>query len=323
MKIPLLKKKKKIKKLNIITRKFLQIKTINLKKEIKQKMKYNSKKKKKGNKGKRINLTYTSDISKKSNINNYSKDIIIFSQPMSKKHMLKDKDKEKEKNKNENKLISKNNNKDKLISKNEFGIKIDEYLETDFEDLIFLEVIERDHRTFCQYFKEQLKTNLLIINAILIKEPFKPRVIKFLLFIINIELYLVINALFINEEFINDVYHSKDDNFFNFLPRCIGRIFYITLVKVFVNYIIDCFFIEEKNIKIILKRKNNNIDDMKIKIKEIMVKTLRRYLYFIIFAFVLSLFSLFYITCFNYRYYYSTSEWIKSSIFIIIFIEIL
>ena len=256
-------------------------------------MKYNSKKKKKGNKGKRINLIYTSDISKKSNINNYFKDIIIFSQPMSKKHMLKDK--EKEKNKNENKLISKNNNKDKLISKNEFGIKIDEYLETDFEDL---------------------KTNLLIINAILIKEPFKPRVIKFLLFIINIELYLVINALFINEEFINDVYHSKDDNFFNFLPRCIGRIFYITLVKVFVNYIIDCFFIEEKNIKIILKRKNNNIDDM-------MVKTLRRYLYFIIFAFVLSLFSLFYNTCFNYRYYYSTSEWIKSSIFIIIFIEIL
>ena len=62
---------------------------------------------------------------------------------------------------------------------------------------------------------------------------------------------------------------------------------------------------------------------MKIKIKEIMVKTLRRYLYFIIFVFVLSLFSLFYITCFNYRYYYSTSEWIKSSIFIIVFIEIL
>ena len=40
MKIPLLKKKKKIKKLNLITLKFLQIKTINLKKEIKQKMKY-------------------------------------------------------------------------------------------------------------------------------------------------------------------------------------------------------------------------------------------------------------------------------------------
>ena len=277
----------------------------------------NSIKKKKRNKGKRINLTNTSDITKKSNINNYSKDIIIFSQTKSEKNMLKEKEKEK------NKLISKNNNKDKLISNNEFGIKIDEYLETDFEDLIFLEVIERDHRTFCQYFKEQLKSNLLIINAILIKEPFKPRVIKFLLFIINIELYLVINALFINEEFINEVYHSKDDNFFSFLPRCIDRIFYTTLIKVFVNYIIDCFFIEEKNIKIILKRKNNNIDDMKIKIKEIMVKTLRRYLYFIIFVFVLSLFSLFYITCFNYRYYYSTSEWIKSSIFIIIFIEIL
>jgi hypothetical protein len=200
---------------------------------------------------------------------------------------------------------------------------MEEYLETDFEDLIFEEVTERDHRSFCEYFADQLKSNLIIINIILTKEPFKPRTIKLLLFIINIDLYLIINALFINEEFISDIFHSENDNFFNFLPRCIDRIFYTTLVKVIVNYIVDCFFIEEKKIKIIIKNKNNKIEDIKTKINEIMIKTLRRYLYFIIFTFVVSLFSLFYITCFNYRYYYSTNEWIKSSIFIIIFIEIL
>ena len=40
MKMPLLKKKIKIKKLNLITLKYHQIKDINIKKEIKQKMKY-------------------------------------------------------------------------------------------------------------------------------------------------------------------------------------------------------------------------------------------------------------------------------------------
>ena len=85
------------------------------------------------------------------------------------------------------------------------------------------------------------------------------------LFILNIDLYLIINALFINEEFISDVFNSHNDNFFSFLPRCIDRIFYITLVGVFVNYIIDFFFIEEKKIKIILKSKRNTIIDVKNK----------------------------------------------------------
>ena len=154
-------------------------------------------------------------------------------------------------------------------------------------------------------------------------DPFKPRTLKILLFIINIDLYLFINALFINEEFISDVFHSKDNNFFSFLPRSIDRIFYTTLVKVIVNYIVDFFFIEEKKIKIILKSKLNLKEDIIIKLKQISDKTLWRYFYFIIFSFIITLFSLYYITCFNYRYYYMTNEWIKSSVFIVIFMEVL
>ena len=82
-------------------------------------------------------------------------------------------------------------------------------------------------------------------------------------------------------------------------------------------------FFQEKKIKIILKSKRNTINDVKIKMDEILIKITRRFLFFIIFVFVFLLFSLYYITCFNYRYYYSIIEWIKSSIFIIIFMEIL
>ena len=50
---------------------------------------------------------------------------------------------------------------------------------------------------------------------------------------------------------------------------------------------------------------------------------LKRFLYFIIITYFITLFILYYITCFNYRYYYIISEWIKSSIFIFISIQIL
>ena len=254
----------------------------------------------------------SNDSSKKSNlINNNTKDIVVFE--------LSDQQNKNEIKKNDNELKGRN----KLALKIENDINMENFLETEFDDMAFEEVKERDKRTFNEYIIEQIKSNLLIVNIILKNNPFKPRTLKILLFIINIDLYLFINALFINEEFISDVFHSKDNNFFSFLPRAIDRIFYTTLVKVIVNYIVDFFFIEEKKIKIILKSKLNSKEDIIIKLKQISDKALRRYIYFIIFSFIISLFCLYYITCFNYRYYYITNEWIKSSVFIIIFMEVL
>ena len=211
----------------------------------------------------------------------------------------------------------------KLPPKDEINFDIEDYLKTDFESMPFEEIIYEDHRTFSEYFKEQLKSNLLILNIIFCNEPLKPRAIKIILYIINIDLYLFVNALFINEEFISEVYHSDKNNFFSFLSRSLDRVFYTTLVKVVVGYLIDCFFIEEKKIKIILKSKRNTKQDVKNKIKEILDGALKRFIIFIILSFLITLFSLYYITCFNYRYYYITNEWIKSSVFIIIIMEIL
>ena len=89
-------------------------------------------------------------------------------------------------------------------------------VQIEIANFIINQVKERDKRTFNEYIIEQIKSNLLIVNIILKNNPFKPRTLKILLFIINIDLYLFINALFINEEFISDVFHSKDNNFFSF-----------------------------------------------------------------------------------------------------------
>ena len=84
-----------------------------------------------------------------------------------------------------------------LSSKNDFNINIEEYIETDIDTLPFEEVIEIEKRKYCEYFSEQLKSNLLSINICCGKDPLKPTPIKILLYIITIELYLFINALFI------------------------------------------------------------------------------------------------------------------------------
>ena len=44
-----------------------------------------------------------------------------------------------------------------------------------------------------------------------------------------------------NEEFISEVFNSEDNGIIDVILRSIDRVFYTTLVKVIVNYIVECF----------------------------------------------------------------------------------
>jgi len=81
--------------------------------------------------------------------------------------------------------------------------------------------------------------------------------------------------------------------------------------------------LEEQKVKGIFKR---DIDDkiiLKQNINEL-IKTLKqRYISFIIFVFIILIISLYYILCFNYVYPKTQIEWVKSSIAIIIIIQLL
>ena len=207
-------------------------------------------------------------------------------------------------------------------SKSSFDIK--EYLETDLEDMTFEEVKEKDNRKFCAYYKERLISNLLIINIIIQKEPFKPRTIKLFLFLISIDLYFLLNALYIDEEFISELFQLEYYTTLEIiLEKDLFKLFISSVVEEIVNYIIDFFFIDEKKVKVVLKSKKIEINEKKEKLDKIIEKTKRRFIYFIIFSFLLTLFSLYYITCFNYKYRYIWILWIISSIVNIIFKEIL
>ena len=83
------------------------------------------------------------------------------------------------------------------------------------------------------------------------------------------------------------------------------------------------FFVEEKKIAGIYKREKNDISVLKQNISELLKSIINRYLAFIIIVFIIIIFSFYYLLCFNYVYPKIQVEWVKSSIVILIIMQIL
>ena len=141
---------------------------------------------------------------------------------------------------------------------------------------------------------------------------------------LNLFLYFIINGLFFNEDYISQVYHiEKEESFFDFFPRSIQRIIYTSIVTIFINIFVECFIIDEDKLKRIFLREKENELNLKYEVTLLLKNMSKRLLAFIIVTFIVYLFFLFYLVCFNYVYFYSQIEWIKSSVTIIIIMQFL
>jgi len=201
---------------------------------------------------------------------------------------------------------------------------MDEYLKTDYDEMEYDDAVKNDKRSFWEFFVDRLKTKQMIADTFCNHNYIRPFSIKFLLFLLNIDLYFVVNGLFFSEEYIIELYHlEKEDKFFDFIPRSVSRFFYTTIVGVILDFIIDCIFIEENKIKRIFIREKDNPMQLKYEIS-ITIKTIKtRYTIFISLCFFISVISWYYINCFNSSYPGVKIEWIKSSIVIIIIMQLL
>ena len=211
-----------------------------------------------------------------------------------------------------------------LINLNDnLDIDINEYLITEIDDMDYDDAKKKDQRKFCVYFGDKLKSNQIILNTFFYYEPFKPRAIKIILFILQIDLYFFVNGLFYNEEYVSKIFHLEKDTFYESSQRFIGNFFYAALVGVIVNYIIVCFFIDEKKLKGILKREKENIFILKYEVVQLTKDIKKRYIFFIIISFIITILTWFHISCFNTVYPHMKKEWIIFSLLIIIFMQIL
>ena len=223
------------------------------------------------------------------------------------------------------KILSKNDSlsKNHILKVNKNNNYFNEYLSTDPNDLDFENVIEKDKRTFFEYFRETIKERQLIIKSFLITDNIKPKSIKIIVFLLNIIFCCLINGLIYNVEYLTELYHINNENFFSFIPRSIPRLIYTFFIVQILNQIIDCFFIEEKKLKGIFIRGKNNVRKIKREVIALIRKIDKNIIIFIIISNIIFIFSWVYISCFNDVYFYTRKDWMKSSLFFIISFQIL
>ena len=199
-----------------------------------------------------------------------------------------------------------------------------EYLSKSTDEMDFNDALKYDKRSFKEAFIELISEKIMTVNTFFMSEPLKPFLVKLVIYLLYINLFLIINGLFFSEDYISTVYYlEKKDKFFSFVPRSITRFLYTMAVSVIINFMINCFFIEEKRIKRIFIREKDNQKILKKEVASLSNLLKKRLIIFFIITFIIFIFSFIYIICFNYVYHFTQKEWIISSIFIIMVIELL
>ena len=228
-------------------------------------------------------------------------------------------------NTNDVHLISNANYKTDSVMNQDDKEFFKEYLKTSPDDMEFDDALYYDKRTFKELLLESLKEEQIIAHTFIANDPLKPRTIKIIVFILNVILYFVVNGLLFSEEVIAELFEAdeEDENFFSYFPRSINRIVYSTLVSIVIGIITDLFFLGEDRIKKIYKSERNQPKACREKIVLLINDIKKRNIAFIVIASIILIFSFFYLLCFNYVYPYSQIEWIKSSITIIIIMQLL
>ena len=206
--------------------------------------------------------------------------------------------------------------------------KYDEYFEEFFADspdeMEFDDAIKLDKRTFCQYFGDTLKNNQIISNTFCAKDALKPREMKIVIFLLNILFYFVINALFINDDYISQVYYLEEkEKFFSFVPRSLDRFIYTTFSGIIIEFLVDFFFIEDNKLKRIFLREKDNKLVLQEQVILLINSVKNRCIAFNITLIFIYIICSYYLVCFNSIYPKIQMEWIKSSIFIFLIRQIL
>ena len=264
----------------------------------------------------KVGSTSSINICKVQKLNNYNNSI----KSSTKMNILEDRtSKLKLKGEKISEKITKKENKE-----NSNEEKIKELLSVSFDETDFDDVLDKEKRKFCEYFLENFKNNQIFINAFCISEIFKPKTLKILILIMTIELYFVINALFYNEEYLSELFNSnKKDSFFSFITRRFNQFIYTSFVNGVISYLIGYFFIEEEKLKRIITRNKDSRTKMMHAFSSLTKDIKQRFTILICVSIFLSIICFIYISCFNIVYPYIRVEWIKSSVFILILMQII
>ena len=148
--------------------------------------------------------------------------------------------------------INKNNKNNKQISytfnnnikKNKI-LLMKKYNDCELNSMNFINALNYDKRTFCQYYLSLLKYNNLILFSFYPQDDYNLKIIKISIFFLSFDIYFFINSLFFNNSSIHQIYEDAGAyNFSYFLSKIILSFF----ISYYIVIIIKYFSLSQRNL---------------------------------------------------------------------------
>ena len=172
-------------------------------------------------------------------------------------------------------------------------IEIKEYNDCELNSLSYSQAIEKDKRTYCQYYISLIKTKHLLIFPFCFYSDYNPFIIKICIFLLTLSTFLTINALFYTNSIIHDIYKEEGRYI---LKNHINNIILSAFISTVLYHLIKYFFTSDKNIiKIKNEKHSENLED---KIVNMIKCLVIKFTLFFDLSLLLLLLFWYYISCF-------------------------
>ena len=204
-------------------------------------------------------------------------------------------------------LKKKKNKRKNLDKKQEKHNNKLEYTDAELNSLSYKDALNKDKRTYIQYYLSLLKQKQLILFSFYPNKDYNVQIIKSFLFFFYYSSDLAINALFFTDDTMHKIY--TDSGKFNFMYQ-LPQIIYSYLISSGINFIIEYLSLSDE--VIISIKTENSVGENK---KKKMIKNIKiRFCCFFIITFILLLIFGYYISCFCCIYENTQIHLIKDSL---------
>ena len=163
--------------------------------------------------------------------------------------LIEEKIKKKKKKKKKKTNLNKKE-KEKKLKEEENKKKNIKYIDEELNRMNYIDAIENDKRTYCQYYWSLLKKKHMIVLTFVSLEDYNVFTLKFSLFILSIALYFSINTLFYSDNSMHQIFTEKGK--YNLIYQ-IPQVIYSTLISFFMTLILKTLSLSQNELIVIKK----------------------------------------------------------------------
>ena len=177
-----------------------------------------------------------------------------------------------------------------LMKKDKYNKKINLYSDNEINNMNYKDAINKDKRSFLQYYISLLRTKHILIFSFYTKNDYNSRLIKIILFIFSCALLYSVNSLFFQDSTMHKIY--EDQGMFN-LNYQLPQIIYSTLISSIILLLVKHLALTEKQIIQIKATKNSG------SIKKLLLCVKIKLIIFFPLTFLFLVLFWYYLSCFG------------------------